>query len=195
MRYVEQTFSTTFVSTVGIDFKYKILDLDGTKVRLEIWDTAGQERFKSITTSYLRGAQGILVCYDVTDRKSFTRVDTWLHDIQQHAELHVDCVLVGLKCDLESSRTVLQEEGKSLAEAHGMPFFEASAKATVGVNAPFERLARSVVDRIRQQQEGSGGGGGGGGRIPSSVIKMQDPNLDHGGGANGSGGGGCCWSS
>src|SRR3954471_11571524 len=77
MRFTEQTFSSTFVSTVGIDFKYKVIAIEPTgsakpvSIRLELWDTAGQERFKSITTSYLRGAQGILVCYDITDRRTF----------------------------------------------------------------------------------------------------------------------------
>lgn len=84
MRYTDQTFSSTFVSTVGIDFKYKVITIDTPNsarpatIRLELWDTAGQERFKSITTSYLRGAQGILVCYDITDRKTFQRVDSWM---------------------------------------------------------------------------------------------------------------------
>ena len=84
MRFTEQTFSSTFVSTVGIDFKYKVISIEPTgtskqvTIRLELWDTAGQERFKSITTSYLRGAQGILVCYDITDRKTFQRVDSWM---------------------------------------------------------------------------------------------------------------------
>lgn len=83
MRFTEQTFSATFVSTVGIDFKYKVISIEPqsskpVSVRLELWDTAGQERFKSITTSYLRGAQGILVCYDITDRRTFQRVDSWM---------------------------------------------------------------------------------------------------------------------
>lgn len=84
MRFTDQTFSSTFVSTVGIDFKHKIINIEPqgsskpVAVRLELWDTAGQERFKSITTSYLRGAQGIIVCYDITDRKTFQRVDQWM---------------------------------------------------------------------------------------------------------------------
>jgi small GTP-binding protein len=84
MRFTDQTFSSTFVSTVGIDFKYKVITIEPygsskpVTIRLELWDTAGQERFKSITTSYLRGAQGILVCYDITDRRTFQRVDAWM---------------------------------------------------------------------------------------------------------------------
>ena len=89
MRFTDQTFSSTFVSTVGIDFKYKVVNIVPTgaskavPIRLELWDTAGQERFKSITTSYLRGAQGILVCYDITDRRTFQRVDTWMYVVKE----------------------------------------------------------------------------------------------------------------
>jgi small GTP-binding protein len=156
MRFSEQTFSSTFVSTVGIDFKYKMVTIDApgsskpVTVRLELWDTAGQERFKSITTSYLRGAQGILVCYDITDRKTFQRVDAWMHDIQQYAELSVTLVLVGTKTDLEAQRAVMKEEGQALAEAHGIAFFEVSAKNQIGVNAPFEFLAKKVFERLQK---------------------------------------------
>ena len=89
LRYAQDMFSPTFITTVGIDYKYKFVTIDGKKIRLEIWDTAGQERFKAITRSYLRGAQGILLTYDVTDRKSFLHVDHWMSQIMQYAELTV----------------------------------------------------------------------------------------------------------
>ena len=74
-----------------------------------------QERFKAITTSYLRGAQGIMLVYDVTDRKSFEHVDHWMGQIKQYADLQVDLILVGNKCDLEESRVVSPEQGEQLA--------------------------------------------------------------------------------
>jgi small GTP-binding protein len=77
---------------LGIDFKIKNVDIDGTKIKLQIWDTAGQERFRTITTSYFRGAQGILLVYDVTDRRSFESIRNWISQIQQHADVHVNKV-------------------------------------------------------------------------------------------------------
>jgi small GTP-binding protein len=99
---------------VGIDYKYKFIEIDGKKVRLEIWDTAGQERFKAITRSYLRGAQGILCVYDVTDSNSYEHVSSWMLQIKQYADLKVVKVLVGNKCDLEQRRAVKYEDGQNL---------------------------------------------------------------------------------
>jgi len=99
---------------VGIDYKYKFIEIDGKKVRLEIWDTAGQERFKAITRSYLRGAQGILCVYDVTDSNSYEHVSSWMLQIKQYADLKVVKVLVGNKCDLEQRRAVKFEDGQNL---------------------------------------------------------------------------------
>ena len=175
VRFTDNKFTPTFVSTVGIDFKYAMMRLGEKRVRLEIWDTAGQERFKSITTSYLRGAQGILVCYDVTDRKTFARVDAWLQDVQQYAELSVDRVLVGTKCDMDASRSVLSEEGQALAAAHGMPFFEVSAKTEVRVAAPFEAVAKAVLLRLEQKSSAEGKGAKGIQLTSASVNGSKSP--------------------
>ena len=95
LRYANDSFSPTFITTIGIDFKIKNIDVDGKRVKLQIWDTAGQERFRTITTSYFRGAQGILLVYDVTDRRSFESIRNWISQIQQHADVHVNKILVG----------------------------------------------------------------------------------------------------
>ena len=180
LQYAESTFSTTFITTVGIDYKYKFVDIDGRRVRLELWDTAGQERFKAITTSYLRGAQGIMLVYDVTDRKSFEHVDHWMGQIKQYADLQVDLVLVGNKCDLESQRVVSPAQGRQLADTYGIPFQETSAKDDVDVDAAFLALSRMVKARTDAAEAGGGAGGAGGGVT-----------LDDDGGGDG-GGGKCC---
>jgi Ras-related protein Rab-8A len=82
LRYANDSFSPTFITTIGIDFKIKNIQLDGKRIKLQIWDTAGQERFRTITTSYFRGAQGILLVYDVTDRQTFTSIRNWVAQIQ-----------------------------------------------------------------------------------------------------------------
>lgn len=146
LRYAQGTFSETFITTVGIDYKYKFIEIDGKKVRLEIWDTAGQERFKAITRSYLRGAQGILCVYDVTDSNSYEHVSSWMLQIKQYADLKVVKVLVGNKCDLDQRRAVKYEDGKNLAKkSDDIPFFECSAKQETNVKEAFETLAREVL--------------------------------------------------
>jgi len=159
LRYAQGTFCETFITTVGIDYKYKFIEIAGKKVRLEIWDTAGQERFKAITRSYLRGAQGILCVYDVTDTDSFDHVSNWMLQIKQYADLKVEKVLVGNKCDLTGRRAVTTEDGRSLADkSDQIPFFECSAKTETNVQEAFETLARKVLNNISVQTPSAGSG-------------------------------------
>jgi Ras-related protein Rab-8A len=148
LRYANDSFSPTFITTIGIDFKIKNVDIDGTRIKLQIWDTAGQERFRTITTSYFRGAQGILLVYDVTDRRSFESIRNWVSQIQQHADVHVNKILVGNKCDMLDEKVVSTEEGQKLAAEFGMPFWETSAKTDVNVDQSFHALAAAVKDRL-----------------------------------------------
>jgi len=148
LRYANDSFSPTFITTIGIDFKIKNIDIDGTKIKLQIWDTAGQERFRTITTSYFRGAQGILLVYDVTDRRSFESIRNWISQIQQHADVHVNKILVGNKCDMLDEKVVSTEEGEKLAKEFGMHFWECSAKNNINVDESFVGIARGVKDRL-----------------------------------------------
>merc|ERR1711881_702429 len=84
-RFSDDAFNTTFISTIGIDFKIKTIEIDGKRIKLQIWDTAGQERFHTITTSYYRGAMGIMLVYDVTNEKTFDNIHRWLGYITEHA--------------------------------------------------------------------------------------------------------------
>ena len=94
-------FTENFMPTIGVDFKIRTIDVDGKTIKLQIWDTAGQERFKTITSSYYKGAHGIIVTYDITDRESFTAVQTWMGEVEKHASDNISRILVGNKCDLE----------------------------------------------------------------------------------------------
>jgi len=100
LRFADDIFTDSFISTIGVDFKIKTIDIDGAKVKLQIWDTAGQERFRTITSSYYRGAHGIIVVYDVTEQKSFANITKWLKEIETFAGPAVQKVLVGNKSDL-----------------------------------------------------------------------------------------------
>jgi len=155
LRYANDSFSPTFITTIGIDFKIKNVDIQGTRIKLQIWDTAGQERFRTITTSYFRGAQGILLVYDVTDRRSFESIRNWISQIQQHADVHVNKILVGNKCDMVDEKVVSTAEGQKLASEFGIPFAEVSAKNDIKVDESFQSLAAAVKDRLIA--DGAGG--------------------------------------
>mmetsp|Transcript_48867 Transcript_48867/g.117395 ORF Transcript_48867/g.117395 Transcript_48867/m.117395 type:complete len:216 (+) Transcript_48867:188-835(+) len=184
LRYANKSFSPTFITTIGIDFKIKLIDLGGKRVKLQIWDTAGQERFRTITTSYFRGAQGILLVYDITDRHSFENIGNWVRQIQQYGDKHVNKILIGNKWDMPASeRAVTPEEGAALAKDHGMPFFETSAKADHNVTEAFAAIADLVMKRLMADPSTGGGGrpaGGGGVRVDGG--KRNNNSKD----------GGCC---
>ncbi|XP_016356326.1 ras-related protein Rab-13-like isoform X2 [Sinocyclocheilus anshuiensis] len=112
IRFAEDNFNSTYISTIGIDFKVKTIEFEGKKVKLQVWDTAGQERFKTITTAYYRGAMGIILVYDITDEKSFENIQNWMKSIKENASVGVSQMLLGNKCDIEAKRKVSKEIGE-----------------------------------------------------------------------------------
>merc|ERR1712198_108327 len=146
-RFSEDAFNTTFISTIGIDFKIKTIELRGKKIKLQIWDTAGQERFHTITTSYYRGAMGIMLVYDITQPKTFDNIAKWLRNIDEHANEDVEKMILGNKCDMEDKRMVSKERGESIAREHGIRFLETSAKANVNIERSFLDLAEAILDK------------------------------------------------
>ncbi|XP_065609824.1 ras-related protein Rab-10-like isoform X2 [Cyrtonyx montezumae] len=104
--------SSSYLATIGIDFKVKRITLNGTRVKLQIWDTAGQERFHTLSTSYFRGAQGFVLVYDITNLESFQGVTSWMKDIHEKAGDDVDVILLGNKCDKEAERVIPKHKGE-----------------------------------------------------------------------------------
>ncbi|CAI7998027.1 GTP-binding protein yptV2, partial [Geodia barretti] len=139
------------ITTIGIDFKLKTLNVDGKRLRMQIWDTAGQERFETLTAQYYRRAQGIMLVYDVTKERTFTNVSKWLRNIEENAVDNVRIVLVGNKIDLENQREVSEKRGKKLADQHGVQFFETSAWANRHVTQPFDSLASQIMEDMTQK--------------------------------------------
>lgn len=147
LRFADGTFTTSFISTIGIDFKIKSLELGGKKCKLQIWDTAGQERFRTITSAYYRGAMGILIVYDVTDETSFQNVIMWMKNIDQHAGKAVNRILVGNKADMPH-RVVTTQQGIDLAAKYCIPFIETSSKTGENVDDCFQTVAKAVKSRL-----------------------------------------------
>ncbi|XP_040474819.1 ras-related protein Rab-13 [Falco naumanni] len=147
IRFAEDNFTSTYISTIGIDFKIRTVDIDGKKIKLQVWDTAGQERFKTITTAYYRGAVGIILVYDITDEKSFENIQNWMKSIKENASAGVERLLIGNKCDMEGKRKVQRDEAEKLAKEHGIRFFETSAKSSVNVEEAFSTLARDILQK------------------------------------------------
>ena len=152
-QFAEDTYSDSYIGTIGVDFKPRVIDLDGKTVKLQIWDTAGQERSRSITSSYYRGAQGIIVVYDVTDKASFEHVKTWLAEIDQHADPKCHRLLVGNKCDLVDERLVDEATAEEFAEGQGIPYIETSAKNSTNVEEAFLKIATVIKKRIEDSLE------------------------------------------
>eukprot|EP01035_Chromulina_nebulosa_P017329 gene17329-22873_t len=145
LRYSSDTLALT---TIGIEFKIKNIQLDGLRIKLQIWNTAGSERFRTITTSYFRGAHGILLVYDVTDRQTFESIRNWYTLIQMHANENIKVILIGNKCDLSDQRMVSFEEGESLANECNIHFYETSAIENINVEKSFLTITTDVKNRL-----------------------------------------------
>ena len=173
LRFVDDIWNDTFVPTIGVDFKIKTLEIDGKKIKMQIWDTAGQERFKNIIASYYRGAHGILLLYDVTDRESFKNLSNWLIEIEKNANKNILKVLIGNKTDLEEKRIISYNQGKEFADTYGLKYVETSAKKNLNVTEAFETLGREIMaanadKKITRQKQNK----------TITVSKAQDLNID-----------------
>ncbi|KAH0558893.1 GTP-binding protein of the rab [Trichoglossum hirsutum] len=132
----------------NVNQKIRTIELDGKTVKLQIWDTAGQERFRTITSSYYRGAHGICVVFDVTDMDSFNNVKQWLQEIDRYATEGVNKLLVGNKSDMSDKKVVEYTVAKEFADSLGIPFLETSAKNATNVEQAFLTMARQIKERM-----------------------------------------------
>lgn len=143
LRFADNTYTQDYISTIGVDFKIRTIELDGKTIKLQIWDTAGQERFRTITSSYYRGAHGIIIVYDVTDQESFNNVKQWLQEIDRYATSGVMKLLVGNKADL-ADKVVDYTAAKEFSEALDIPFLETSALSSSNVEQAFYAMASQI---------------------------------------------------
>ena len=158
-RFVENKFLKNHLATIGIDFKTKTLNINNQEIKLKIWDTAGQERFRNITTQYYKGADGIVLVYDVTDEASYEKIREWMEQIHSNTQKEeIGLVLLGNKCDMEP-RNVTEDMGNKMAEELKTDYFETSALTGQGIKEAFEQLTRDIMKK-RGVGEGNNDGGG-----------------------------------
>ena len=147
-RFSEDQFFFNSKPTIGVDFRTKIVKISNHVIKLQIWDTAGQERYKSFTKAYFKDCKGILMCYDITSRKSFDNLDNWFKLSEEQSKVdNLPIVLVGNKTDLDEQRLVPTLEGEDLAEVKNANFIETSAYSNRGdcVGKAFYLLLKKIM--------------------------------------------------
>ena len=173
LRFADNAWSDTYISTIGVDFKIHYMKLGGKDIKLQVWDTAGQERFRTITTSYYRGANGIMIVFDVTDAASFEKVRYWLNELKEHVGTDMPALLVANKIDLTRDRAVDTASAQRFAHEVGIKLVETSAKTNAGVTEAYGELVAMMmkqkasspssqdtvaVQKPKQEQQGGGCG-------------------------------------
>ncbi|KIP07474.1 hypothetical protein PHLGIDRAFT_29977 [Phlebiopsis gigantea 11061_1 CR5-6] len=173
LRFAEDAFTDSYLSTIGVDFKIRTIELEGKTVKLQIWDTAGQERFRTIAAAYYRGAHGIIVVYDVTDGESYENVKGWLTEIERYASEGVHRLLLGNKADLTERRVVEHDVAKEFASQLSIPFLETSAKTAEGVEDAFVAMAKQIKENVDANPEPSSSSKGGNVSVGRSIETEQ----------------------
>jgi small GTP-binding protein len=152
--YLCDAFGENYISTIGIDFRVKTLNINNKMVRVQIWDTAGHEKFRAIIPSYFRGAHIILLVFDLTDRKSFEKIDQWITNIQKHLpEGNYRLLLVGNKCDEISKFQIKESEIDNLIDKHELKYVKVSAKTHMNVEKAFNMAISDAIESKIVEEE------------------------------------------
>ena len=169
------TFDDQYAATIGIDFLLKTMYLeDNRTIRLQLWDTAGQERFRSLIPSYIRDSHVAVVCYDITNKKSFQNLEKWINDVRLERGDDAIIVLVGNKLDLKNKRQVTAEESEELHKKVGSKFYiETSTKANHNVKLLFKKIGQCLPDS--SDGEGNGDSQNAGNTETIDITVNQNP--------------------
>ena len=153
LRFVKDKFVEKYIVTIGVDYSSKSIQVGDETVKLEIYDTAGQECFRSLTKNYYQSSTCSLVVYDISSRESFDAVKNWIDDCNNYGPKTQKIILIGNKCDLDSTlRQVSYEEGKEYAEELKIDFYETSALTGQNINDVFNQSASELVQKIRNNE-------------------------------------------
>ena len=147
LRYVEGDFPGNIMSSIGVDFKTKQIDLDDRLIKLQIWDTAGHEKFRTITTSYYKSAHAIIILYDITQKASFDHIRNWITEIDKFGKQGVLKVIVGNKLDMENNRKITKEAAENLALKYGIKLWEVSAKDNTNIEEMFLDTIKTLLEK------------------------------------------------
>jgi small GTP-binding protein len=158
LRYSDDTFTENHISTIGLDYRFKMVNLENDKkVKLQIWDTAGQDRFRAITKNYYKGAHGIILIYDVTNITTFNNIKTWVSQIKENTTEKIKIILVGNKIDEEELRKISYAEGQKLASEFDLKFFETSAKKNIRISEVFSHVTQEINNQNIKKEGETGG--------------------------------------
>uniref|UniRef100_A0A1I7UBQ3 Ras-related protein Rab-21 n=1 Tax=Caenorhabditis tropicalis TaxID=1561998 RepID=A0A1I7UBQ3_9PELO len=149
LRFVENKFSSRHLSTIQASFQSKTINIDDCKAELHIWDTAGQEKYHALGPIYYRGSNGVLLVFDITDRRSFEKVKNWVLEIKTCLGKSAEILIVGNKTDLEDERKIARQDAEAYAETEGAIYMETSAQDNIGISEAFEALTAKMLDRAR----------------------------------------------
>ena len=146
LRFADDTFTENYYSTIGVDFRFKCVDIGERKCKLQIWDTAGQERFKTVTSAYYRGADGIMIIFDQTDKESFNNIQHWIEDISRYSTDEPAKIIIANKDDMaEEKKIVKNEDINELEKKTGLEVIKTSAKTGENVEYAFKKLAQQLI--------------------------------------------------
>ena len=148
VRFSDDIFNDNYVTTIGVDFRFKTMVIKNKVAKIQIWDTAGQERYRSITTAYYRGAAAIIICCDCTNKESFNNVKNWIEEIAKYTDENtVDKIVFMNKCDLSDERTIKKDEIEKFEKENGIKVLEVSAKTGEGIDNAFEYIISKLIDK------------------------------------------------
>jgi Ras-related protein Rab-1A len=151
LRFADDKFNENFYATIGVDFRFKNVMVDDKSVKLQIWDTAGQERFKTITSAYYRGADGIIIVYDITDRNSFAHIKDWLDDVNKYTDDNPLKIIVGNKIDLIKDKQINNNDMKTMTAQTGIEIIECSAKDSIKINELMEIMTKKLIEKKKNE--------------------------------------------
>lgn len=151
-RFIDGTFQEVYMSTISLDYKIKLINVDDLKIKIQLWDIPVQNRFMSITKNYFKGTNGIILIYDVTNRNTFENIKTWMEQIEESKTEDLIIYLVGNKIDEEENRKIKEEEGKETGTKYKLRFFEASAKNNKGIEELFIELVKEIINKRNNEK-------------------------------------------
>ena len=152
VRFSDDVFVENYVTTIGVDFRFKTMIVKNKIAKIQIWDTAGQERYRSITTAYYRGAAAIIICCDSTNKESFNNINNWIDEIAKYTDKEVDKLVLMNKCDLVEERQIDKKDISKFEKENGIKVMEVSAKTGDGIDKAFEYIIEKLIDKSENKK-------------------------------------------